>query len=86
MCIFRKNPGSQVLYNLWQSAWGTYDEDSDIDIKIDVSGTDNGFFIQKLPELFAGECEIVFYDYAPSLAPEKHILSIAIIPDASPCF
>ena len=57
---------------------GTFDEFSDIDIAIDVSGTDNGLFIAKLPELLSKEYDIVFYDYAPSLAPEKYIISVAI--------
>jgi len=57
---------------------GTFDEFSDIDIAIDVSGTDNGLFITKLPESLSKEYDIVFYDYAPSLAPEKYIISVAI--------
>ena len=57
---------------------GTFDEYSDIDIEIDVSGTDNGLFIKKLPELIAKEYDLIFCDYAPSLAPEKYILSAAM--------
>lgn len=56
---------------------GTFDEYSDIDIEIDVSGVDNGMFITKLPALLAKEYDIVFGDYAPSLAPEKYIITIA---------
>ena len=57
---------------------GTFDEYSDVDIEIDVSGTDNGMFIKKLPELIAKEYDLIFYDYAPSLAPQKYILSVAM--------
>ena len=58
---------------------GTFDDFSDIDIAIDVSGTDNGLFIAKLSELLSKEYDIVFCDYAPSLAPEKYIVSIYFV-------
>ncbi len=58
-------------------AEGTFDEYSDIDIEIDVSGEDNGIFLTRLPALFAKKYDIVFCDYAPSLAPEKYIVTIA---------
>lgn len=54
------------------------DEFSDIDIQIDVSGVDNGIFLTKLPQLFANKYNVVYFDYAPSMAPEKYIVSIAI--------
>lgn len=56
----------------------TYDELSDIDIDIDISGSDNGQFMIELVEMLKGELTIYYYDYAPSLIPDKYIVSIAI--------
>ena len=57
---------------------GNNDEFSDLDIEINVSGIDNGVFLTKLPEIFAEKYNVIFYDYTPSLAPDKYIVSIAI--------
>ena len=57
---------------------GNSDEYSDIDIEIDVSGIDNSKYITKIPELFKQKYPVVFTDYAPSLAPEIYVVSIAI--------
>lgn len=57
---------------------GNNDEFSDLDIAIDVSGIDNGVFLTKLPDIFSGKYDIIFYDYTQSLAPNKYIVSIAI--------
>ena len=43
----------------------TEDELSDIDIKIDVSGYDNGKFMLELPHLIK-KMNVVYYDFAPS--------------------
>ena len=59
-------------------ATNTYDELSDIDIEIDVSGYDNGQFMLELVELLKGKCSIYYSDYAPSLIPDRYIVSIAI--------
>lgn len=59
-------------------ATNTYDELSDIDIEIDVSGYDNGQFMLELVELLKGKFGIYYSDYAPSLIPERYIVSIAI--------
>lgn len=59
-------------------AANTYDELSDIDIEIDVSGCDNGQFMLELVELLKGKLTIYYSDYAPSLIPERYIVSIAI--------
>lgn len=56
----------------------TYDELSDIDIEIDVSGYDNGQFMMKLKNLLSSKLNIIFSDYAPSLIPDKYIVSLAI--------
>ena len=59
-------------------ATNTYDELSDIDIEIDVSGSDNGQFMLELVELLKGKFSIYYSDYAPSLIPDRYIVSIAI--------
>lgn len=56
----------------------TYDELSDIDIEIDVSGYDNGQFMLELTDLLKDKLTIYYSDYAPSLIPDKYIVSIAI--------
>lgn len=60
---------------------GTYDELSDIDIEIDVSGYDNGRFMMELESLLSDRLNIIFSDYAPSLVPDKYIVSLAIDED-----
>ena len=59
-------------------ATNTHDDLSDIDIEIDVSGNDNGQFMLELVELLEGKLSIYYSDYAPSLIPDKYIVSIAI--------
>lgn len=59
-------------------ATDTYDDLSDIDINIDVSGSDNGQFMIRLVEMLAKKLRIYYYDYAPSLIPDKYIVSVAI--------
>ena len=57
---------------------GTYDELSDIDINIDVSGCDNGRFMLELADRLSKRISVFYSDYAPSLVPEAYIISIAI--------
>ena len=59
----------------------SYDEYSDMDIEIDVSGTDNSIFVTKIPEIMSEKYNVVFFDYAPSMAPEKYIVSAAVSSD-----
>ncbi len=59
-------------------ATNTYDELSDIDIEIDVSGYDNGQFMLELVELLKDKFSIYYSDYAPSLIPDRYIVSIAV--------
>ncbi|MBQ4089945.1 MAG: nucleotidyltransferase domain-containing protein [Clostridia bacterium] len=59
-------------------AAGAHDELSDIDIEIDVSGADNGLFILKLPHMLKKRMPIYYFDYAPSLAPEKYVITMAV--------
>lgn len=78
VCEFLQNLPEVKSCELYGSlAAGTFDEYSDIDIEIDVSGIDNGWFLTQLPALIAKEYNVVFCDYAPSLAPEKYIITIA---------
>ena len=65
-------------------AKGTADELSDIDIDVDVSGYDKGQFMLELPELLNGRLNIVYFDFAPSLIPEKCIVSLAF-DEQNPC-
>lgn len=57
---------------------GTYDALSDIDIEVDVSGYDNGRFMLELPERLGSRIHVYYSDYAPSLVPERYIVSIAV--------
>jgi hypothetical protein len=57
---------------------GNADRYSDIDIIIDVSGSDNGVFMKNLPELFVKCFPVIWHDFAPSLVPEQYVVSIAI--------
>ncbi len=59
-------------------ATNSFDDLSDIDIEIDVSGYDNGQFMLELIELMKGKFRIYYSDYAPSLIPDRYIVSIAI--------
>lgn len=59
----------------------TYDELSDIDIEIDVSGCDNGQFMLGLVSELKKQFDVYYSDYAPSLIPDKYIVSIAIDKD-----
>ncbi len=59
----------------------TYDDLSDIDIEIDVSGYDNGRFMIELVEMLRDKMHIYYFDYAPSLVPDQYIVSIAIDKD-----
>ncbi len=51
---------------------------SDIDLQIDVSGSDNGQFLKRAAGLLNEICPVIFYDYAPSLLPEEYVVSCAI--------
>lgn len=57
---------------------GREDHLSDIDIEIDVSGMDNGEFALRLPEIMRRRMPIVYSDYAPSLAPDQYVVSLAL--------
>ena len=78
MALLNDIPGVKKC-NLYGSiAKDTYDELSDIDIEIDVSGMDNGLFMLDITELLKDKMDIYYADYAPSLVPDKYIVSLAI--------
>jgi len=60
------------------AASSSYDAYSDIDIAVDVSGSDNSIFARSVPEMLGGLYPIIFFDYAPSLMPESYVVSHAI--------
>ena len=78
MEILRQLPGIHSCRLYGSLADGTGDRFSDIDIELDVSGCDNGKFLLTLPVLLRQKMEIVYADYAPSLAPDKYVVSLAI--------
>lgn len=57
---------------------GSFDGYSDIDVEIDVSGLDNGQFLLEIPDFISRQFPVIFFDFAPSLAPEKYVVSVAI--------
>ena len=57
---------------------GTWDVYSDIDVEANVSGTDNSVFLTRLPDLVSPVFPVVFFDYAPSLAPDKYVITLAL--------
>ena len=57
---------------------GSTDELSDIDIEVDVSGTDNGQFMLELIDKIKDKIEIVYSDFAPSLIPRYYVVSAVI--------
>ena len=60
---------------------GNYDEYSDIDVEIDVSGIDNGKFLKRVPIFLSEIYPVIFSDYAPSLLPDEYVVSCAISSD-----
>lgn len=64
---------------------GNADKYSDIDICVDVSGCDNGIFMLSLPKLLSKRFNVQWYDFAPSLAPEQYIVSVATDEDNPYC-
>ena len=57
---------------------GTADSYSDIDIKLDVSGYDNGRFLFGVPAMLEEKYPVLYSDFAPSLAPEQYVVSCAL--------
>ena len=82
LCIYLKTVKEIKDYRIYGSIReNKYDKYSDIDLEIDVSGYDNSIFITKIPEIINEKYSVIWYDYAPSLMPEKYIISLAISED-----
>ena len=77
MEILRSLPMVKFCELYGSIANNTEDELSDIDIKVDVSGYDNGKFMLEVPHLIKN----IYYDFAPSLIPNAYIVSNAISVD-----
>lgn len=78
ICAFLQGiPGVKSTEIIGSLAKGNFDKYSDIDIEVDVSGMDNGQFLIELPKLLSEKYDIVYCDFAPSLAPQKYIVSFA---------
>lgn len=71
-------PGVRSCTLYGSLARGTGDTLSDIDIELDVSGQDNGLFLLRLPDLLRAHFPVLYHDFAPSLMPEKYIVSVAL--------
>ncbi len=57
---------------------GTADSYSDVDIKLDVSGYDNGKFLLGVSAMLEEKYPVLYSDFAPSLAPEQYVVSCAL--------
>lgn len=57
---------------------GHYDKYSDIDLKIDVSGSDNGKVLLMIPYLLSKEFPIIYTVFAPRFAPDLYVVSFGI--------
>jgi len=75
------HPSVRSLTLYGSLAEGCDDEYSDIDMALDVSGTDNGVFLLALPGILAQKYPVLYTDFAPSLAPDQYILTSAIYPE-----
>ena len=79
MSLLRELPAVKDCTLYGSLAEGRGDALSDIDIALDVSGVDNGRVLLRLADLLRQRGLPVFYeDYAPSLAPEKYVVSLAL--------
>lgn len=54
------------------------DEYSDIDLRINVSGTDNGKILLMLPYLLSKKFPIVYTAFAPRFAPDLYVVSFGL--------
>lgn len=73
--FLKKHPSVQDAFLRGSLSNGTADKFSDIDIGIDVSGSDNGQFAKELPSLFNSNFNILFHDWSPSLLPKEYVIS-----------
>ena len=76
--FFGRRPEVRSVTLYGSIARGMADSYSDIDIKLDVSGYDNGRFLLEVPTMLAERYAVLYSDFAPSLAPEQYIVSCAL--------
>ena len=62
-------------------AEGREDIFSDVDIEIKISERNAAEFVLSLPCVMQKNISVVYFDYAPSLAPEKYVLSLGLSED-----
>jgi predicted nucleotidyltransferase len=55
------------------------DEYSDIDLRVDVSGCDNGKFMLQLPDLLSKVFDIGYFAYAPKFVPDLYLITIFFV-------
>ena len=60
---------------------GHADALSDVDIEVELSQGNPRCFILQLPQYLAETFSVLYYDFAPSCAPEKYIVTLAIDPE-----
>ena len=78
------HPEVRRTYVRGSLAAGTADVHSDIDVGVDVSGSDNGRFLLEVPGLLserlaehsAGRFAVAWTDFVPALAPRMYVVSV----------
>jgi hypothetical protein len=60
---------------------GDFDKYSDIDIKVDVSGYDNGKFMLMPPDIIKEIYNVIYTAFAPGLLPYVYVVSFAFSKD-----
>jgi predicted nucleotidyltransferase len=71
----RRLPGVRRVYLRGSLAGGTVDRFSDVDVGVDVSGSDNGAFALALADRLRTDLPIEFVDWARSLLPGAYVQS-----------
>ncbi len=79
--FFSSIPGVHACSIVGSLAGGSYDAYSDIDLEVDVSGMDNAMFALAVPELLQRRYSLLYADYAPSLVPQKYVVTAVLFPD-----
>ena len=76
--LFKDLDEVQVVFFRGSLAEGVVDPYSDIDIGIDVSGSDNAAFTQTIIHRMQAHFDLHFYDWATSLLPDSYVLTFFI--------
>ena len=76
--LLKEHPAVRGVSLYGSLAEGTADGLSDIDLEVDVSGYDNGKFMLELVDWLGARMPVVYWDYAPSLMPERYVVSVAM--------